>query len=68
MEKKEVEICVYGAEQICASFVNLPSSKDTYEWLEALSAESFPISLFRSRMWIFPFLRKMKKNENSLKE
>ncbi|WP_102028523.1 YuzD family protein [Salirhabdus sp. Marseille-P4669] len=30
-----VEITVYGAEQLCASCVNLPSSKETYEWLQA---------------------------------
>ncbi|WP_394234494.1 YuzD family protein [Niallia oryzisoli] len=42
MEKKVVEIAVYGAEQICASCVNLPSSKDTYEWLEAAVKRKFP--------------------------
>ncbi|OIK11248.1 YuzD family protein [Bacillus sp. MUM 13] len=42
MEKKQVEIQIYGAEQICASCVNLPSSKDTYEWLEAALARKFP--------------------------
>ena len=41
-EKSIVEIIVYGAEQICASCVNLPSSKDTYEWLEAALARKFP--------------------------
>ena len=39
---KPVEITVYGAEQICASCVNLPSSKDTYEWLEAAIRRKFP--------------------------
>jgi disulfide oxidoreductase YuzD len=29
----EVEILVYGAEERCASCVNLPSSKETTEWL-----------------------------------
>lgn len=42
MEKKEVEIFVYGAEQICASCVNLPSSKETYEWLDAAVSRKFP--------------------------
>ncbi|PLS18096.1 disulfide oxidoreductase [Bacillus sp. M6-12] len=42
MEKTEVEIQVYGAEQICASCVNLPSSKETYEWLEAALNRKFP--------------------------
>ena len=35
-------ITIYGAEQICASCVNLPSSKDTYEWLEAAVKRKFP--------------------------
>ncbi len=40
--KKPVTITVYGAEQICASCVNLPGSKDTYEWLEAAISRKFP--------------------------
>lgn len=32
---KPVEICVYGAEVLCASCVNMPSAKETYEWLDA---------------------------------
>lgn len=35
-------ITIYGAEQICASCVNLPSSKDTFEWLEAAVKRKFP--------------------------
>ncbi|MGX2961478.1 YuzD family protein [Peribacillus sp. JNUCC 23] len=42
MENKLIEIQVYGAERICASCVNLPSSKDTYEWLEAALSRKFP--------------------------
>lgn len=42
MEQKVVEIIIYGAEQICASCVNLPSSKDTYEWIEAAVTRKFP--------------------------
>lgn len=30
-----INIIVYGSEQICASCVGAPSSKDTYEWLQA---------------------------------
>ena len=41
-EESKVEIIIYGAEQICASCVNLPSSKDTYEWLEAALGRKFP--------------------------
>ncbi|HWO98379.1 MAG TPA: YuzD family protein [Bacillus sp. (in: firmicutes)] len=42
MVKEKVEVCVYGAEVICASCVNLPSSKETYEWLEAAISRKFP--------------------------
>ncbi|WP_152655038.1 YuzD family protein [Oceanobacillus sp. CFH 90083] len=30
-----ITITIYGSEQICASCVGAPSSKDTYEWLQA---------------------------------
>ncbi|WP_100332161.1 YuzD family protein [Bacillus xiapuensis] len=39
---KQVEIIVYGTEQLCPSCVNLPSSKETYEWLEAAISRKFP--------------------------
>ncbi|MFB5282996.1 YuzD family protein [Peribacillus sp. Hz7] len=42
MEQRSIDIQVYGAEQICASCVNLPSSKDTCEWLEAALQRKFP--------------------------
>jgi len=32
---KDITITVYGADQICASCVGAPGSKDTYEWLQA---------------------------------
>jgi len=32
---KKIKITVYGADQICASCVGAPGSKDTYEWLQA---------------------------------
>lgn len=41
-----VDIFVYGAEQICASCVGLPSSKDTYEWLEAAIGRKYPEQAF----------------------
>ncbi|MFJ8070251.1 YuzD family protein [Peribacillus sp. NPDC096447] len=47
MVMKEIEIEVYGAEQICASCVNLPSSKDTCEWLEAALTRKFPEQKFK---------------------
>ncbi|MCJ0932728.1 YuzD family protein [Virgibacillus halodenitrificans] len=31
----KIKITIYGAEQICASCVGAPGSKDTYEWLQA---------------------------------
>jgi disulfide oxidoreductase YuzD len=42
MENNEVEIILYGAEQLCPSCVHLPSSKETFEWLEAAVARKFP--------------------------
>lgn len=33
---------VFGADIICASCVNAPSSKDTYEWLEAAISRKYP--------------------------
>jgi disulfide oxidoreductase YuzD len=42
MEFSEVELVLYGAEQLCPSCVNLPSSKETFEWLEAAIARKFP--------------------------
>ena len=35
MSAEKINITVYGAEQICASCVGAPGSKDTYEWLQA---------------------------------
>ncbi len=42
MSDKAIEIFVYGAEQICASCVNLPSSKDTCEWIDAAVSRKYP--------------------------
>ncbi|MEQ6377138.1 YuzD family protein [Bacillaceae bacterium S4-13-58] len=36
-----IEIIVYGADQLCASCVNAPGSKETYEWLQAAIARKF---------------------------
>ncbi|MGM9925541.1 MAG: YuzD family protein [Bacillus sp. (in: firmicutes)] len=47
MEQQKIEIVVYGAEQICASCVNAPSSKDTYEWLQAALSRKFPQQPFQ---------------------
>ncbi len=47
MEHKEAEIVVYGAEVLCPSCVNLPSSKETYEWLEAAISRKYPDQPFK---------------------
>ncbi|MFE8702353.1 YuzD family protein [Cytobacillus sp. FJAT-54145] len=44
---KEVEVSVYGAEVLCPSCVNLPSSKETFEWLEAAISRKFPNQPFK---------------------
>ncbi|MDP4172037.1 MAG: YuzD family protein [Bacillota bacterium] len=46
MTRQEVEIIVYGAEQLCPSCVNLPSSKETFEWIEAAVKRKFANQLF----------------------
>jgi len=48
MENKPL-IEVYGAEVICASCVNAPSSKDTYEWLQAAISRKYPNHPFTIR-------------------
>ncbi|RAS74696.1 YuzD family protein [Priestia endophytica] len=40
-QKAVVNICVYGAEVICASCVNAPTSKDTFEWLKAALSRKY---------------------------
>lgn len=42
-----VEMTVYGAEQLCPSCVNLPSSRETYEWLEAALIRKYPEQPFK---------------------
>ena len=42
MTFKQVEICLYGADVICPACVQLPSSKATYEWLEAAIKRKYP--------------------------
>lgn len=42
MTKQSLTIEVYGADIICASCVNAPSSKDTFEWLQAAINRKFP--------------------------
>lgn len=40
---------IYGADIMCASCVNAPSSKDTYEWLQAAIARKYPNQPFTIR-------------------
>lgn len=42
MSINNVKIEVFGANVICASCVNAPSSKDTYEWLQAAIDRKYP--------------------------
>ena len=42
MKTNKVKIEIYGADVICASCVNAPSSKDTYEWLQAAIDRKYP--------------------------
>ncbi|WP_210471140.1 YuzD family protein [Sporosarcina sp. 6E9] len=42
MKNNHVVVEVYGADVICASCVNAPSAKDTYEWLEAAIGRKYP--------------------------
>ncbi|SRR5690606_35975457 len=40
---------VYGADVLCVSCVNAPSSKDTYEWLQAAISRKYPNQPFTIR-------------------
>lgn len=42
LNKAPVMVEIYGADIICASCVNAPSSKDTYEWLDAAIRRKYP--------------------------
>jgi disulfide oxidoreductase YuzD len=37
-----VKISVYGAKVICASCVGMPSSTETFEWLQAAIGRKYP--------------------------
>ncbi len=45
--KLKIEIILYGAEELCPSCVHLPSSKETFEWLEAAISRKFPDQPFK---------------------
>ncbi|WP_138420264.1 YuzD family protein [Aquibacillus sediminis] len=41
MSTSRIVLTVYGADRICASCVNAPGSKETYEWLQAAIARKY---------------------------
>ena len=49
MEQHKPIIEVFGADIMCASCVNAPSSKDTYEWLQAAIDRKYPNQPFTIR-------------------
>ncbi|KYG90457.1 YuzD family protein [Metasolibacillus sp. FSL H7-0170] len=49
MTASKAVIEIYGADIICASCVNAPSSKDTYEWLQAAIDRKYPNQPFTIR-------------------
>lgn len=38
----KVSVVVYGADVICASCVNAPSSVNTYDWLQSILPRKYP--------------------------
>ncbi|WP_075619752.1 YuzD family protein [Paenisporosarcina indica] len=42
MDNKILSIEIFGSDIVCASCVNAPSSKDTYEWLQAAIDRKYP--------------------------
>ncbi|MEK4627514.1 MAG: YuzD family protein [Solibacillus sp.] len=49
MSQSKPIIEVFGADIMCASCVNAPSSKDTYEWLQAAIERKYPEQPFTIR-------------------
>lgn len=47
MDKKTLLIEIFGADIICASCANAPTSKDTYEWLQAAINRKYPNQLYK---------------------
>ena len=54
----KVSVVVYGADVVCASCVNAPTSKNTYEWLKPLLERKYLI--FISNIHISIFKKKLK--------
>lgn len=42
MSQQEAQIKVYGSEQPCPSCLHSPSSKETFEWLNAALSRKYP--------------------------
>lgn len=38
----KVSVVIYGAETVCASCVNAPSARNTYDWLQTLLPKKYP--------------------------
>lgn len=49
MDQTKPIIEIYGTAVICASCVNAPSSKDTYEWLQAAIDRKYPDQAYAIR-------------------
>ncbi|MER2108349.1 MAG: YuzD family protein [Solibacillus sp.] len=49
MQQTNPVIEVFGADIMCASCVNAPSSKDTYEWLQAAISRKYKNQPFTIR-------------------
>ncbi|MCP3032786.1 YuzD family protein [Halobacillus sp. A1] len=49
MTAEKITLTVYGAEERCASCVNAPGSKETYEWLQAAIARKFQTDVLKYR-------------------
>jgi disulfide oxidoreductase YuzD len=47
MTTQNTIVYVYGSDQLCPSCIHLPSSKETFEWLEAALERKFPNQPFR---------------------
>ncbi|MGK9044972.1 YuzD family protein [Mammaliicoccus vitulinus] len=49
----KASIVIYGADVVCASCVNAPSSKDTYEWLQAILSRKYHLDFEYTYIDIF---------------
>lgn len=42
----KVSVVVYGADVVCASCVNAPTSRNTFDWLQPLLKRKYPDKQF----------------------